>query len=219
MTKDRSRHIAVVSALTLFILGVVPSVAAAAVAPLAQDSPLSIAVKFVALRPNEAAAPPASRQDLEKLVNKMSQLWSPCNLRFVLEEYVAPLAAEHDVPFHPGSPSDRYLLRQRFSDQRRATYIVTGKWDRARDPSDNGSNAFSSVPGDGPQAIVLEDWVSRSHRLLSHEFGHLGGDLDDTSGPLDLMNHVVGAGNTQLSPLQCEQVVAAIKRHNTAWLR
>lgn len=181
---------------------------------------ISIAVKFVALRPSQNGAPQlASRQEVEQLVARMSKLWSPCNVSFVLEEFVEPRAEDLGLPYNPGTPSDRFLIRQRLSDQKRATYIITGKWNRARDPYDNGSNAFSSVPGDGPQGIVLEDWVSRSHRLLSHEFGHLGGNLDDTSGPLDLMNHVVGAGNTQLSPEQCQQVVASIKQYNPDWLR
>lgn len=181
-----------------------------------------MAVKYVVLRPSggaSAAGPAISREEAETVFDKMSELWSPCNVRFVLEEFVTATAAELGVPYHPGGASDRYRLRQAFTDSKRAVYIVTGKWDRERDPKDNGSNAFSSVPGDGPQGIVLESWVAKSHRLLAHEFGHISGDLDDTDGDDDLMNHMVGIKNTKLSAEQCARVVAGLKQTNPSWLR
>lgn len=189
-----------------------------AAAPESLES-LRVAVKYVALRPSSAAAPVVSRDEVEKVLEQMSELWSACNVRFVLEEFLTPTAEEVNLPYHPSGAVDRYHLRKTFTDPARAVYIVTGKWDRARDPNDNGSNAFSSVPGDGPQGIVLESWVAKSHRLLAHEFGHISGDLDDTAGEDDLMNHMVGKKNTKLSQKQCARVVAGLKSVNANWLR
>ncbi len=217
MAKDRSRHIAAITALTL-LLGL-PSLAANPHAIESSAKPITVAIKYVALRSDTNATVAPTRREIEQLVTEMSHLWSPCHLRFVLEEYITPYAAELDVAFNPGNSAERYRLRERFTDRKRAVYIVTGRWDRARDSNDNGSNAFSSVPGDGPQAIVLENGVARSHRLLSHEFGHLGGNLDDTNGADDLMNHLVSATNTKISQEECVQVVGNLRRFNAEWIR
>ncbi|MEW6057856.1 MAG: hypothetical protein AB1540_14710 [Bdellovibrionota bacterium] len=187
--------------------------------PNPNPNAMTVAVKYVALQSEATSAPTPSKASVEALIQNMSNAWAQCDIRFVLEEYIAPVASAHGVDFTPANHSQLYDLRREFADSRRALFVKTGTWDRSGNLGSDGSNGFSTMPGTEPTGVVFESRVATSTLLLSHEAGHLIGGLGHTTTSTNLMNHYITSSTTRLTSSQCDYARDTLVDHFSSWLR
>lgn len=180
---------------------------------------MKVAVKYVALKASTDQAAKPSREAVQTLVSQMNQIWSQCQVQFVLEQYETPVADDAKVLYAPSDLSDLEEDRRIFDDGKHALIVKTGTWDRSGTLGDDGSNGWSTMPPSSPEGLVVEEPVGVNPTLVTHESGHLVGGLDHVSDETNLMDHFVSPDSRTLTANQCADARDTIERHHKAWLR
>ncbi len=181
---------------------------------------ITLAARYVAVREDDSDNSVPTHDDAQTLMTNVSAVWSQCNVRFILDEYLSPVADGTKLLFNPANQSELDALRAAYDDGTHIVYIATGKWNRkGGDLGNDGSNGWSTVPGMNPQGTVIEARVAKNTLLVSHETGHLFGGLLHVNGSDQLMNHFVTPQTTRLSQSECKDARATVQKYNMAWLR
>lgn len=179
---------------------------------------LTLAVKYVALRPDANTAASPTKEEVTTLLANIAKVWSQCDIRFALESFESPIAADDGLSYYPANHWQLDDMREKYDDNLRLLLVKTGVWNRNGDLGYDGSNGFSTLPPAGAEGAVFEKGVATSTMLIAHEIGHLIGGLGHTSGT-NLMNHFVSAGNVYMTTSQCDYTRNTIKRYHPEWLR
>lgn len=184
---------------------------------------LKVAVRYLAFRGGDGAV--AKRDAVEKMVSHMSDVWSQCYIGFMLENYSEIEPSGINAQFSPANYSELDSMREATQSDSDLEIIGSGKWNRAGDLGNSGSNCYSSFPGDQAQGIVCEASSAASPTIMAHEVGHwlnLYHTDDPTSDYIDdttwqnqagnLMLHLVAPTNTELTHGQCARARSAIAK-------
>ena len=181
---------------------------------------ITIAARYVALKADASDTSVPTQEDAQTLMANMSAVWAQCNVKFILDEYLSPVAGDVNLQFNPPNQSDLDAMRLAYDDRKHALFVATGKWDRqGGDLGNDGSNGWSTVPTMSPQGTVVEAPVAKNTLLVSHEAGHLFGGLLHVTGSNELMNHFVSPQTTYLTQSECKDARAAVQKNNMAWIR
>ena len=177
-------------------------------------------MRYVSLKQNTGDTKAPTQGDAQSLMTNMSEVWSQCNVKFVLDDYQAPVAADVNLRYNPADQSDLDTMRTAYDDGKHAVFVATGKWNRSGgDLGNDGSNGWSTIPGMSPSGTVVEAPVNTNTLLISHEAGHLFGGLMHVTGSSQLMNHFVSPQTTSLSSSECKEARAAVQKSYMAWIR
>jgi hypothetical protein len=179
-------------------------------------------VKYVVLKQQPAAAANPTSSQVVTLLDSISKIWAPCEIRFVLDEYGAVAIDDYRLQYNPANQADLDTYRAAFDDGNHALFVETGTWNRSGTLGNDGSNGFATMPSsnpDIPEGIVFEQGVATNPSLLAHELGHLVGGLDHTGDTTNLMDHFVSPRSTTLTPDQCNQARRTISSYFQDWTR
>jgi hypothetical protein len=176
---------------------------------------LTVAVRYLSFV-DESGGAVADESSVRQMVDEMSRVWSRCNISFALERYEKIAPSVVGARFNPANYSELNAMRKETQTDSDLLIIGTGKWNRAGDLGNGGSNCFSSFPGDAADGIVCEQKSAKSPVVMAHEAGHWL-NLRHVTASRNIMNHLIAKSNTLFSDSQCEKARAAIgdARRNT----
>jgi hypothetical protein len=161
---------------------------------------LSMALKYVSYLKPGTVEPITSRGQAAEIIERINEIYAPCRLNFVLEEYVAARPDEAGLRHRLLSMKDLDPTRRHFDEPNRLVIINTGEWDRK---GMGTPNAWTAMPGSSPSGTVIEGKVAAYPEMIAHELGHYL-NLDHVKDSADLMNPVIYRTSTRLSQAQCE---------------
>jgi hypothetical protein len=164
--------------------------------------PLRVAVKYVSYLTSDTRKPITTQVEASELIGRINEIYSPCQIHFVLERYVTAQPETLGLHLKLHSMSDLDPTRRRFDDPNRLVIINTGEWDHR---GMGTPNAWTAMPGSSPSGTVIEGRVAAYPEMIAHELGHYL-NLDHVKDAADLMNPVIYRTSTRLSPGQCENV-------------
>jgi hypothetical protein len=185
--------------------------------PEGMEPELRLALKYVSYL-SDALTPITSQLQARDIVTRINQIYSACQIQFVLEEYVAaqPNDLGHlGLKLELGSMSDLDPTRRSFDDPNRLVIINTGQWNHR---GMGTPNAWTAMPGSSPSGTVIEGRVAAYPEMIAHELGHYL-NLDHVKDASDLMNPIIYRTSTRLSAEQCESARSTAQTSRALALR
>lgn len=162
---------------------------------------LWVALKYVTYV-DGSGQPVVSPEGMAKIVDNINELYAPCDLRFIAEEYLSISPKDLGLDFELASLGELDTIRTEFDDVKHLVVINTGPWNHYQV---GAANAWTVMPGNSPSGAVIDALVADSAEVVAHELGHYL-NLDHVSDPTNLMNPIIYASSTRLSPGQCDEV-------------
>jgi hypothetical protein len=198
-------------------LAILSAPARAAWNPCAPGDPgfLCLALKMVVYR-DESGEPVQTREQAQRSLARVNEVWEPCRLGFVLEKFVPVSPSAEDLRFRTGNFSELNAIRETFGEDEALLVAGTGPWDRSGTLGGSRASAWTSMPGSAPFGIVIER--PGEANLLAHELGHYL-NLRHVNDRESVMNPVIFRSSTALTPEQCETARVAARRHWSRALR
>ncbi|OFZ80727.1 MAG: hypothetical protein A3K03_13320 [Bdellovibrionales bacterium RIFOXYD1_FULL_44_7] len=164
-------------------------------------SSICFGLKYIVYE-NESYEPLVSEDQVRATVAKANNVWSDCDISFILEDYEVVDPGQLDLKYQTENLSELKDIRGKFKDDRRFLVVSTGKWQRSGSLGNTSANAWTSMPGSSPYGIVLESPVALNGNLLAHELGHYL-SLRHTADETQLMNPVIYNKSKQIDEAEC----------------
>ncbi len=158
-------------------------------------SQICIALKLVSYT-DPSGKPTVDEFDSTGLVEKISEVWSPCHIAFQLERYEAIDPTKYGLSYGPASEKQLYSIRSEFAEAASMLVVVTGPWS-------GRTIAWTQMPGAGPYGSVIEEQYGHNALTVGHELGHYQG-LYHIKDYANLMNPYIGTDTAGLSASQCQ---------------
>ncbi|MBU6374709.1 MAG: matrixin family metalloprotease [Bdellovibrionales bacterium] len=171
---------------------------------------IDLAVKIVAH--SDSRGPALSIFETKALMESLNKVWSQCNIRFKLEDYLVTTDDREVLTKSPQSMSDLPLIRAAFDPGNRFLVVVTGDWGKNGDIARQGADAWTTMPGNPPYGVVLDRTVSHNSNIVAHELGHYLG-LFHHQDAMNLLSPVVSVSSRKLSADQCFRARAAAQNN------
>ncbi|OFZ53386.1 MAG: hypothetical protein A2428_02010 [Bdellovibrionales bacterium RIFOXYC1_FULL_54_43] len=175
---------------------------------------ITLALRYVSYL-NQDGQPVISEARSRQIVDRVNQIYAPCNIRFVLEEYLPVTPKDRGLEFGLSSMSDIEPTRAAFDEPNRVVVVNTGAWDHS---SIGSANAWTAMPGTSPSGVVLESDVAENAEIVAHELGHHL-NLDHVDDPANLENPIIYSTSTFISASQCSTMRQSAQGIRSASLR
>lgn len=144
----------------------------------------------------KSGVPVISRADAISLVNRISSVWSACNLGFQLETYQAVDPANYGFSYDTNWSSDGDRVRSAFNDSKTLLVVTVGAL--------SGSTiGVTEMPGVGVYGSLIENAYAKNELTVGHELGHYLG-LYHVSNTSNLMSAYIGPNTKALTSSQCD---------------
>lgn len=173
---------------------------------------LTVAVRYMSFRESSGGAI-VDEATVKGMMGKISDVWSQCNISFVLEAYEVLDPSGIGAKMSPNSFYDIDTLRTKLQTDSDLLMVATGPW--GRDGDLGNPNCYSSFPGDEADGIVCEQKVTGNGNLLAHEVGHWLDLVHTSTGGTNLMSPVISPANSEISADQCATARTAIANSRT----
>lgn len=139
--------------------------------------------------------PTLSQSAAVKVINEVNDVWSPCDISFQIDEYIAINPTTIGLAYGSASESQLNTIRREFGDNSTFLVAITGPWT-------GGTIAWTMMPGYGPFGTIVEADYGDNPFTVGHEIGHYMG-LYHISNSSNLMNPYIGSNTKGLSSSQC----------------
>jgi len=185
---------------------------AQALASLAEDNHLLLALKFIEFV-NEEGRPWVERSEIETILGSINQIYSQCDLSFSIGKYETVNPKSKGLPFSPQSLDEMKSFRKPFWESDHLVIIHTAAWDHSHI---GPAHAWTAMPGDSPLGVVIDGRVGKFAGIIAHELGHYL-NLYHVKNEQNVMNPVIYKKSTELTQAQCNSIRrAALAYHQSA---
>lgn len=175
---------------------------------------IKIALKYVAFE-DSTGNPVLNQKALAKLNQEINDLYAPCKIEFIPEEYAPVDPRRYGLEFNTQSMNDLTPIRAQFKDNHRLVVINTGDWNHS---SMGSANAWTTMPGEDPAGAVIEANAATFAGIVAHELGHYL-SLDHKSDSNNLMNPIIYPDSTAIQSWQCEDMRKAAQTYWASAIR
>jgi|GEM_PF-1313551 len=175
---------------------------------------LTLALKYVAFQDN-TGQPVLNEKAIDKLTQEVNDLYAPCKIHFIAEEFKPVDPKTYGLEFNTQSMNDLTPIRSQFNDNKRLVVINTGDWNHN---SMGSANAWTTMPGENPAGAVIEANAASFAGIVAHELGHYL-SLDHKSDSSNLMNPIIYPDSTVIHSWQCEEMRKAAESYWTSAIR
>ena len=166
------------------------------------ENNVCLAVKYVVYKDGEGQELLSAEEAVDNLKG-INDVWAQCNIAFQIDKF-APVAPEdYGFNYDPAEETEISGIRGGLSDDSTLLLVTTGNWNRSGSLGNTYANAWTSLPGDFPFGVVLEQSVGSFPNIIAHEIGHYLNLLhvEDTG---NVMNPVIYPESTTFDADQCE---------------
>jgi hypothetical protein len=168
--------------------------------PIDPAGTLTLALKFVEF--TKDGKPVMTEAALAPVIAQINHLYSQCNLKVKLEEYVQVDPTQQGLTYEEGSMDVMDKIRAPFDTDKKLVVVDTGAWNHG---NMGPANAWTAMPGQSPSGAVLEAPVADNGNIVAHELGHYL-NLDHVSDQSNMMNPIIYDNSTTITASQCDQM-------------
>ncbi|MFZ9596579.1 MAG: matrixin family metalloprotease [Bdellovibrionia bacterium] len=143
-----------------------------------------------------------------KNLRAINQSWSSCGIQFQVDEYWSIFPEKMGLNLFPANESELPEIRNAFLSDSQLLVVTTQSWNRDGSLGHTAANAWTSLPGEVPYGVVMEDSVGAFPNLIAHELGHYL-NLLHVEDQQNLMNPVIYTDSFALDSQQCEEARGA----------
>jgi hypothetical protein len=144
-----------------------------------------------------------SENDAVRDVIYANRIWQECGIQFQLEDYQRVRPQEFELRYRTRNYEELNQIRGTFAEPGELLVVATGSWDREGSLGNTWANAWTNLPGERLNGVVLERPVSSYPQILAHELGHYL-SLDHTDDPRSLMSPLVHRDSVELTRQECQ---------------
>ncbi len=167
---------------------------------------VTLALKFVEFK-DPAGHVPLTEAQASGVVRDINREYSQCGLAVKLEKYQQVDPAGLGLPYALSAMDQLDEIRAPFEDAKYLVVINTGAWNHL---SMGPANAWTAMPGESMSGAVIEGPVAQNAPVVAHELGHYL-SLDHVVDSSDMMNPVIYPRSTQITPLQCHEMLSSVR--------
>jgi hypothetical protein len=155
---------------------------------------ICIGVKMVSYVKN--GNPVITRDQAIAVMNRISQVWSQCNIGFQLETYQAIDPTTVGLSYNVDWYNTGDVVRSDFDDHSTFLVVSTGQLS-------GSTTGVTEPPGVGVYGSLIEDAYAQKELTVAHELGHYQG-LYHVNGSGNLMYAYAESDNHTLTQSQCK---------------
>jgi hypothetical protein len=144
-----------------------------------------------------------SEQEAIENVKGINDLWKQCNVGFQIDQFSQVEPERNSLNYEPGNLEELPQIRSQLGGEDTLLVVTTGQWNRRGTLGNTGANAWTSLPGDFPFGVVLEQSVATFSNIIAHELGHYL-NLLHVGDSGNLMNPIIYPDSNRIASDQCE---------------